>query len=111
MFIINLSLKLTSLFGVWGYGKIRDLATKVADLEGNATSGGHVQAAQDLKSLKRTIWDMSMQFTAEQKALRSLMGPIDALSGKWGAGASASSASLQKKLNEVADRLSGKPKA
>ncbi|MEM7101455.1 MAG: DUF3131 domain-containing protein [Pseudomonadota bacterium] len=97
--------KANEIYRLEAIHEIRKLATFVASLEQKAKGGAAKEASAAVKSLKRTIWNMSMKFAAEQKALRKLMGPIDALSGKWAAGNAASSKSLQDALNGVADRL------
>lgn len=81
------------------------LIAQIQGFEAQAKAGKGKEAGAGVKGLKRTIWNMSMKLESEQKALRSLMGPIDALSGKWTYGGKASSADLRGKLKAVADRL------
>jgi hypothetical protein len=85
---------------------IKKVIAKIWEADSLRKQGKLPEAADLLISTKDAIWKSGDFFTSEQKVLRSLMAPIDIVSGKWrGGNAQASATDIITQLQATLHRL------
>ncbi len=62
---------------------LRANLTKLAEADAKKQQGDINGAIDELKSVKKTLWQAGDNLTAHQAALRALMAPIDIIMSQW----------------------------
>jgi cell division protein FtsB len=62
---------------------LRTSLTKLSEADAKKQQGDINGAIDELKFVKKTLWQASDNLTAHQAALRALMGPIDLIMTQW----------------------------